>query len=210
MARIFLLLLFLAGCATPPPPKTEYVISFNFEWSENLAIPDGPLYRYLQWALQRPKTAEFASILTEQMPPDTVEKKLKELYAQKQLKYELKKERLISGGQQRIKIIVEQLDELNKYLIPPSIPSIISPDGQLIGQYHIYLWASTDVALCPEVRDSLQKGVDQHRWPRMKIIIFCSNRPHAELKEEGKVLSAGTHARTFKEKDELRNLAQFL
>ncbi|MEI8345993.1 MAG: hypothetical protein WCG27_00890 [Pseudomonadota bacterium] len=264
MKFIILSLLFLAGCSSfLPKPEYGYAISFNFDWDDSLVVMPtdrpkgeenyslndlkktvvedprgfkGPMFIYLAWALKRPGTVQYTSIITGRghdpqvmsqglnflkekgfiqsvIPENNIWAVTNPNFAkrfQKIFDKKLPAEALTDVSVAKAMVMEAQLDKINKIVIPNVVPSIIAPEGDMIGRYHLWFFSDDDYGNFQKALEVLQKGINEDRWPQVKIILFFTGQNDSQQKPRAVVLRKNDGPRPWKEKDELKTLVSTL
>jgi hypothetical protein len=84
-----------------------------------------------------------------------------------------------SPSARKAAVMEQMLDRFERVPIPPNTPKVLSPDGKKRGHYHLWGFSDDDYGNFSTAITVLQKGLDQGRWPHMKITVFYTgtNRP---------------------------------
>jgi hypothetical protein len=84
-----------------------------------------------------------------------------------------------SPSARKAAVMEQMLDRFERTPIPGSAPKVTSPDGKTRGHYHLWGFSDDDYGNFSTAVTVLQKGLDQGRWPHMKITVFYTgtNRP---------------------------------
>ncbi|MEI8347046.1 MAG: hypothetical protein WCG27_06245 [Pseudomonadota bacterium] len=100
-------------------------------------------------------------------------------------------------------IIMEKiLDQITKTQIPPTSATVLSPEGNSQGQYHLWGFSDDDYGNIEKAILNLQKGVDGGRWPNVKITLFFTGQNNPNIKPHAIVLRPNQAPRAYQETEE--------
>ncbi len=98
------------------------------------------------------------------------------------------------------------LDQINKTPIPKNAPLTVAAEGQGNVRQHLWGFSDDDFGNFSKARQVLQTGVDEGRWPRVKITLFYTGTNHPTEKPKSIVLRPKAEPRIFNEVDEWKKI----